>query len=98
MIGMSEFLGLQKVPDIDYINNHNYVLVVISGSKRLCISVNEVIGQEEVVIKAINGVEAEESGILGATITGDGRVVLILDPLSLSRGTSVMSEPLAISI
>ncbi|MCL0085234.1 chemotaxis protein CheA [Thermodesulfovibrionales bacterium] len=98
MIGMSEFLGLQKVPDIDYINNHNYVLVVISGSKRLCISVDEVIGQEEVVIKAINGVEAEESGILGATITGDGRVVLILDPLSLSRGTSVMSEPLAISI
>ncbi|MCD5411370.1 MAG: chemotaxis protein CheA [Thermodesulfovibrionales bacterium] len=98
MIGMSEFLGLQKVPDIDYINNHNYVLVVISGSKRLCISVDEVIGQEEVVIKAINGVEAEESGILGATITGDGRVVLILDPLSLSRRTSVMSEPLAISI
>lgn len=98
MIGMSEFLGLQKVPDIDYINNHNYVLVVISGSKRLCISVDEVIGQEEVVIKAINGIEAEESGILGATITGDGRVVLILDPLSLSRRTSVMSEPLAISI
>ncbi|MGD0281741.1 MAG: chemotaxis protein CheA [Dissulfurispiraceae bacterium] len=63
-----------------------YVLVAIVGDRRFCIAVDELLGQEEIVIKTINGIESEECGILGATITGDGRVVLILDLTVLSRG------------
>jgi two-component system chemotaxis sensor kinase CheA len=65
--------------------DHIYVLVVLVGDRRFCIAVDELIGQEEIVIKTINGVESEECGILGATITGDGRVVLILDLAVFSR-------------
>ena len=69
--------------------DHTYVLVVLIGDRRFCISVDELVGQEEVVIKTINGIESEECGILGATITGDGRVVLILDLAVFSRNIFV---------
>jgi two-component system chemotaxis sensor kinase CheA len=62
------------------------VLVATVGDRRFCISVDELLGQEEIVIKTINGIESEECGILGATITGDGKVVLILDLAVVSRG------------
>lgn len=62
-----------------------YVLVASVGDKRFCICVDSVIGQEEIVIKTINGIDSEECGIMGATITGDGKVVLILDLAILSR-------------
>ncbi len=69
--------------------DHTYVLVVLVGDRRFCIAVDELIGQEEIVIKTINGIESEECGILGATITGDGRVVLILDLAVFSRNIFV---------
>ncbi|MCL4458276.1 MAG: chemotaxis protein CheA [Nitrospirae bacterium] len=85
MFDMSEVLGVRKQgKEADFGNS--YVLVAVVGDKRFCISVDELLGQEEVVIKTINGIESEECGILGATITGDGRVVLILDFAVISRG------------
>ncbi|MCS7214549.1 MAG: chemotaxis protein CheA [Thermodesulfovibrio sp.] len=66
-------------------NRRKYILVASVGEKRFCISVDAVIGQEEIVIKTINGIDSEECGIMGATITGDGKVVLILDLAIISR-------------
>jgi two-component system chemotaxis sensor kinase CheA len=71
------------------LKDHTYVLVVLVGDRRFCIAVDELIGQEEIVIKTINGIESEQCGILGATITGDGRVVLILDLAVFSRNIFV---------
>ncbi|WP_353686561.1 chemotaxis protein CheA [Thermodesulfovibrio sp. 3462-1] len=71
-------------------NQRKYVLVASVGDKRFCISVDSVLGQEEIVIKTINGVDSEECGIMGATITGDGKVVLILDLALLSRKVLTM--------
>jgi two-component system chemotaxis sensor kinase CheA len=84
MFEMSDVLGVRRMSEIDHDNN--YVLVATVGDRRFCISVDELLGQEEIVIKTINGIESEECGILGATITGDGKVVLILDLAVISRG------------
>ncbi len=84
MFEMSEVLGVRRMSEIDHDNS--YVLVAAVGDRRFCISVDELLGQEEIVIKTINGIESEECGILGATITGDGKVVLILDLAVVSRG------------
>lgn len=62
-----------------------YVLVISIGDKRFCVCVDELLGQEEVVIKSIDGIDTDATGILGATITGDGKVVLILDPTSMAK-------------
>lgn len=86
---MSEVLGIRNRSKAGHDNS--YVLVARVGDRRFCISVDGLLGQEEIVIKTINGIESEECGILGATITGDGRVVLILDLAVISRGIFKMS-------
>ncbi|MCX7724505.1 MAG: chemotaxis protein CheA [Thermodesulfovibrio sp.] len=78
---LNEILGTATTTE----NKRKYILVAGVGDKRFCISVDSVIGQEEIVIKTINGIDSEECGIMGATITGDGKVVLILDLAILSR-------------
>lgn len=71
-------------------NGHNqtgykYLIVISLGDKKFCIAVDKLLGQEEVVIKNLKGVDTTSAHVLGATITGDGKVVFILDVTSISR-------------
>ena len=83
VFSMSETLDVRTRGDQRHDNR--YVLVASVAERRFCITVDELLGQEEIVIKTINGVDSEECGILGATITGDGKVVLILDLAIMAR-------------
>ncbi|MGE5124819.1 MAG: chemotaxis protein CheA, partial [Betaproteobacteria bacterium] len=61
-----------------------YAVIVGRGEKRLGLTVDRLLGQQDVVIKALDPVVAEAGvAVAGATILGDGRVVLILDTASL---------------
>lgn len=60
-----------------------YMVVVLLGDKKFGIIVDKLFGQEEVVIKSIEGYGGNTEGLAGATITGDGKVVLILDPAAM---------------
>jgi two-component system chemotaxis sensor kinase CheA len=71
-------------------SDYRYVTVVSIGDSRFCLAVDELLGQEEVVIKSVDGIDTATSHILGATITGDGKVVLILDLAGISRSISGM--------
>jgi len=62
-----------------------YAVVVAVGDSRYCLSVDKLLGEEEVVIKPLDGIVTEDSLTMGSTITGDGKVVLILDLPSISR-------------
>ncbi len=61
------------------------VVVTQYGSQRVGFVVNRVLGQEEVVIKPLGALLHGLPGFAGATITGDGRIALILDVPSLMR-------------
>jgi two-component system chemotaxis sensor kinase CheA len=64
-----------------------YAVIVGRGEKRLGLSVDRLRGQQDVVIKALDAVvSSSQVGIAGATILGDGRVVLILDVATLFEG------------
>jgi len=60
-----------------------YVVLMAIAEKRIGIIVDELCHQEEVVIKSVGTYFSSIKEISGATITGDGRVGLILDPGSL---------------
>ncbi|RRQ20895.1 chemotaxis protein CheA [Thiohalobacter thiocyanaticus] len=62
-----------------------HVVLVSVGSQRVGFVVDELIGQEEVVIKPLTAMLNGMPGFAGATITGDGRIALILDVPSLMR-------------
>ena len=66
-----------------------HVVVVSVGTKRVGFVVDQLIGQEEVVIKPLGRMLHGTPGMAGATITGDGRIALILDiPSMLARYAS----------
>ncbi|HVN98163.1 MAG TPA: chemotaxis protein CheA [Syntrophorhabdaceae bacterium] len=56
-----------------------YVVICNMGEKTIGIKVHSVVGQEEVVIKPLGEFLKNIKGISGATIRGDGKVILILD-------------------
>jgi len=64
------------------------VVIVTTGMQRIGIVVDELMGQEEVVIKPLVDYLREDSGFSGATIVGDGRISLILDIYELVKMTS----------
>ena len=71
------------------------VLLLRSGTQRAAVLVDELKGNQEVVIKNIGPQLARVTGISGATVLGDGRVVLILNPVALSTRSSAAALPLA---
>jgi two-component system chemotaxis sensor kinase CheA len=79
---LSDILGSQGGEEQ---REYRYVIVMTVGDRKYCLSVDELLGQEEVVIKNIDGIDTDMTGILGATITGEGKIVLILDPLAVTR-------------
>ena len=56
-----------------------HVVIVTVGTQRMGFVVDHLIGQEEVVIKPLGKMLHGTPGMAGATITGDGRIALILD-------------------
>ena len=75
-------------------NDECYVVVVAIGAQRFGVVVDRLRAQEEVVIKSLGDFLANVQGVAGATITGDGKVVLILDMSDLVKdvpGTSFAS-------
>jgi two-component system chemotaxis sensor kinase CheA len=56
-----------------------FVVVVREGSSAMGLVVDSLLGQEEVVVKQVTGMFEYNKAISGATITGDGKVHMILD-------------------
>ncbi|MDO8178253.1 MAG: Hpt domain-containing protein [Undibacterium sp.] len=61
------------------------LLIMKSGSERVAIHVDDVIGNREVVVKNIGPQLARMTGIAGATVLGSGDIVLILNPVPLAQ-------------
>ena len=75
-----------------------HVVIVSVGTQRVGFVVDQLIGQEEVVIKPLGKLLQGTPGMAGATITGDGTIALILDvPSMLKRyvGLNKRLKPVA---
>ena len=69
-------------------------LVVVAegeGHQRIGLFVDDLLGQQQVVIKSLEANYGHVEGVSGATILGDGSVALILDIPGLIRATSIRS-------
>ena len=64
------------------------VVILGIGERRFALLVDNLIGQESTVIKPLGSYLHHCSGIAGATISGDGRVRLVLDPADLLASAS----------
>ena len=68
-----------------------WLLLLRSGSQRVAVQVDELLGNQEVVVKNIGAQLARVVGVAGATVLGDGQVVLILNPVALASRMPLVS-------
>jgi len=79
---------------------YHSVLLLRSGIQRIALHVDELIGNEEIVVKSIGPHLARLPGVAGATVLADGAIVLIVNPVQLAAraraaaaATVVPAEP-----
>ncbi len=90
---LSELLALQRGQEVDAPEEsptlktdrtgHVPIIVVTAGDTRYGLLVDEFKGQQEIVVKPLANYLAQLPGLGGATIMGDGAIVLVLDPVKL---------------
>jgi two-component system chemotaxis sensor kinase CheA len=82
---LNQWLIPGNQPDEEAQRNQ-HVVVVSAGHQHVGFVVDQLLGQEEVVIKPLGALLSEVGGLAGATITGDGGIAIILDiPSMLNR-------------
>lgn len=77
----------RQIPRGEYVGNPEEdiisVVVLRSSDNFLALQVDQVLGEQEIVIKQLEGPVPKPVGVAGATVMGDGRIVAIADVLEL---------------
>ncbi|ARR01691.1 chemotaxis sensory histidine kinase [Campylobacter vicugnae] len=76
LVRLSDLFGVKQVFES---GDQTYVVVINVADSKLGIIVDNLIGQEEIVIKSLGNYLQNIRGIAGGTIRGDGKVTLIVD-------------------
>ena len=92
-----EYLPVVPLSDVyrirsDYEEASDAILVIVDAVERYGILVDEVLGQQQVVVKSLETNFKEVPTISGATILGDGTVAMILDMAGLIRESRKLAE------
>ena len=95
LLRLTELFGISS--NLQNGNKTSYVVVVNTGTRKAGLVVDELICQEDAVIKPLEDYLQDSSGFSGATILGDGRISLILDVyelVNLSIGRQIKKKEL----
>ncbi|MFL9609764.1 Hpt domain-containing protein [Methylobacillus sp. Pita2] len=74
------------------------VMLLRSGQYRVALHVDDIVGNQEVVMKQIGPQLARVPGLIGATVLGDGGIVLIVNPLQLANREALSAGSLNIAV
>jgi chemosensory pili system protein ChpA (sensor histidine kinase/response regulator) len=74
-------------PTVTEIQSYNSVLLVRSGIQRIALHVDELMGNQEIVVKNVGLQLARMPWIGGATVLADGSIVPIINPVVLAKRT-----------
>ncbi|MBZ0104869.1 MAG: response regulator, partial [Sulfuricella denitrificans] len=93
---------LDDSESVPTVQRYTTIMLLHSGAQRVAVHVDELIGNREIVVKNIGPQLARVPGIAGATVLGNGKVVLILNPVQLAQRHDIpgliaqqTSEPVA---
>ena len=89
LVHLATLLGLEA----NRIDERASVLLVVAGRQRYALVVDGVIGKQEIVAKNLGLHLREVRGVAGATVLGNGQVVLILDVLNLLENRTQTVSP-----
>ncbi len=87
------YLNLRKIFSLNgQISDIEHIVIINSENRKTGLLVDEVVGEQQTVVKNLGLVYKDVEGISGATILGDGRVALILDILKLVKISELIGE------
>jgi len=76
------------IGDNDHIAQHHVytpLILLRSGTYRTALHVDEILGNQEVVMKQMGSQLARVPGMIGATVLGDGAIILVINPVQLAN-------------
>jgi two-component system chemotaxis sensor kinase CheA len=88
-------IPLYQMFDIEPVHSNpseGIVVIVETEGKKAALFVDELVGQQQVVVKNLEANYRKVAGISGATIMGDGGVALILDVAALVRSSRQLAD------
>ena len=77
IVNLAELLNLRKDEELPEVLS---VVIIQDNERRLGLVVDQLLDRQEIVIKSLGTYLSDVRGLSGASIMGDGSVVLILDP------------------
>jgi two-component system chemotaxis sensor kinase CheA len=84
VIQLSDLVGMERIKKDD---EDVYIVVVSFEKRRIGLIVNNLMGDQDIVIKGLDDVLKNNEGVAGAAVLGDGRIVLVLDTSTLVNAT-----------
>jgi chemosensory pili system protein ChpA (sensor histidine kinase/response regulator) len=84
LVSLASVLGLPRPADYEE-SKTPLVLLLDIGAQYIAMSIDELVGEREIVVKNLGTHLQRVPGIAGATLLGDGSVVLIINPLDLAN-------------
>ena len=96
LVYLGNFVHGNRAPHLENQTTPMPVLLIRSTEHTVAIVVDDLVGSREVVVKSVGPQLASVAGISGATILGDGSVVIILDIHSLIRAAHVQVPTLPV--
>jgi two-component system, chemotaxis family, sensor kinase CheA len=93
LIDLSEVLGVQVSSDTSQERRAaSFVVVMQQSNQTFGVIVDEVFDTEEIVVKPLSSAIADVKNFSGATILGDGSVIMIIDPASVFQSVGASEE------
>ena len=91
VLHLGEVLKLRRPPDHD--KSRLPVLILNVGGQQVALVVDHIVQGREIVIKPLGNHLRRVHGVMGATLMGDGSVVLILNPVELVTAPAQVQTP-----
>lgn len=98
VLGIVELSEMLEFPGTEHLPEVLSVVVIHDNDRRLGLVVDRLLERQEIVIKPLGAYLGDLKGISGATIMGDGSVILILDPheiyvMATSKAANIEGKP-----
>ncbi len=94
LMDLAEALGMEPIhdhSDTDSIKNQ-FVVVMQQAGNLMGVVVDDVYDTEEIVVKPLSSALSDAKSFSGATILGDGSVIMIIDPASINKAIGESEE------
>jgi two-component system chemotaxis sensor kinase CheA len=93
LVHLAELLGVKGQTTLTSPQDTQPVVILAASGKRIALLVDEILGEQEVLVRSMGPQLASVTNVSGAAILGNGKVVPILNPVDLMKSAASASGP-----